>query len=69
MPFRSFAIFLARTLGLHNRMLSVLADVIWLFTVTSFKNITIKILTVSRENHEITSILHSGNKPPSCSEQ
>ena len=67
MPFHSFAIFHARTQGLHNRMLSVLADEISLFIVTSLRNTTTKILTVSGENHEITSILHSGNKPPSCS--
>jgi phage terminase large subunit-like protein len=53
MLFRSFAIFLARTQGLRNRMLSALADAISLFSVTSLRNTTIKILTVSRENHKI----------------
>jgi hypothetical protein len=53
MPFRSFAIFLARTQGLHNRMLSVHADAISLFTVTSLRKTTIRILTASGENHKI----------------
>jgi hypothetical protein len=61
MHFRSFAIFHAHTQGFAQ------PDAIWLFTVTSFKNITIKILTVSRENHEITSILQFDNNPTSCS--
>jgi hypothetical protein len=52
MPFRSFAIFHARTQGLHNRMLSVHADAIWLFTVTSLKYTTTKILTASGKNHK-----------------
>jgi hypothetical protein len=66
MPFRFFAIFHARTQGLHNQMLSAHADAIWLFTVTNLRNTTTKILTASGENHKITSILHSGNKLTSC---
>jgi hypothetical protein len=67
MFFRSFAIFHARMQGLRNRMPLAHADAIWLFIVIGLRNTTIKILTASGENHEITSILHFGTKPSSIS--
>jgi len=67
MPFRFFAIFPVCTQGLHNQMLSVLADAISQFTVTSLRNTTTKILTASGKNHKITSIFHHGYKPHFCS--